>query len=71
MNAAGGRDADPAAGGRGVTPEDAERDFTKDISSGRANDPKNMAAMAVFLSGPGARNITEQTYNVDCGIIPR
>jgi NAD(P)-dependent dehydrogenase (short-subunit alcohol dehydrogenase family) len=36
----------------------------------RANDPEDIAAMAVFLAGPGARNITGQNYNVDGGIIP-
>ena len=56
---------------RGMSLEDAERDFTKDIPLGRANEPEDMAAMAVFLSGPGGRNITAQTYNVDCGLIPR
>ena len=51
--------------------EEAERDFTKDIPLGRANDPEDMAAMAVFLAGPGGRNITGQTYNIDCGLVPR
>ncbi len=37
---------------------------------GRANDPEDIAAMAVFLASPGARNITGQNYNVDGGIIP-
>jgi NAD(P)-dependent dehydrogenase (short-subunit alcohol dehydrogenase family) len=36
----------------------------------RANDPEDIAAMAVFLASPGARNITWQSYNVDGGIIP-
>ena len=56
---------------RGTTLEEAERAFTKNIPLGRANDPEDMAAMAVFLSGPGGRNITGQTYNVDCGLIPQ
>ena len=56
---------------RGISLADAERDFTKDIPLGRANDPEDMAAMAVFLAGPGARNITAQTYNVDSGLNPR
>jgi NAD(P)-dependent dehydrogenase (short-subunit alcohol dehydrogenase family) len=37
----------------------------------RANDPEDIAAMAVFLASPGARNITGQTYNVDGGLIPQ
>ena len=55
---------------RGIPMEDIERDFTSGIPLGRTNDPEDMAAMAVFLAGPGGRNITGQTYNVDCGIIP-
>ncbi len=56
---------------QGISVEEAERVFTKDIPLGRPNEPEDMAAMAVFLAGPGARNITGQTYNVDCGIVPR
>ena len=33
----------------------------------RVNDPSDIAAMAVFLASPGARNITGQAYNVDGG----
>jgi NAD(P)-dependent dehydrogenase (short-subunit alcohol dehydrogenase family) len=36
----------------------------------RANDPEDVAAMVVFLSSPGARNITGQSLNVDGGLIP-
>jgi len=36
----------------------------------RANDPEDIAAMVVFLAGPGARNITGQSFNVDGGLIP-
>jgi len=39
------------------------------VPLGRANDPEDIAAMAVFLSSPGARNITGQCYNVDGGLI--
>ncbi|MGA8401861.1 MAG: SDR family oxidoreductase [Stellaceae bacterium] len=35
----------------------------------RANTPDDIAAMAVFLAGPGARNITGQAYNVDGGLV--
>jgi NAD(P)-dependent dehydrogenase (short-subunit alcohol dehydrogenase family) len=42
----------------------------KDIPIQRANDPEDIAAMAVFLASPGARNITGQTYNVDGGLVP-
>ena len=39
------------------------------IPIGRANAPEDIAAMIVFLAGPGARNITGQTINVDGGLI--
>ena len=32
--------------------------------------PEDIAAMAVFLASPGARNITGQAYNVDGGLVP-
>jgi NAD(P)-dependent dehydrogenase (short-subunit alcohol dehydrogenase family) len=39
------------------------------IPLGRANDPEDVAALAVFLASAGARNITGQSFNVDGGII--
>ena len=39
-------------------------------TSTRANQPEDIAAMAVFLASPGARNITGQAYNVDGGLVP-
>ena len=39
------------------------------IPIGRPNDPEDIAAMAVFLAGPGARNITGQALNVDGGLV--
>ena len=42
----------------------------KGIPIGRANTPEDIAAMAVFLASPGARNITGQSYNVDGGLVP-
>jgi len=55
---------------RGVSIEEMQRLRAADIPLGRANDPEDIAAMAVFLASPGARNITGQNYNVDGGIIP-
>ena len=55
----------------GVSLEAMERERASVIPLGRANDPEDIAAMAVFLASPGARNITAQTYNVDGGIVPR
>ena len=54
----------------GVTVEEMERRRAAVIPLQRANDPEDIAAMAVFLASPGARNITGQSYNVDGGLIP-
>jgi NAD(P)-dependent dehydrogenase (short-subunit alcohol dehydrogenase family) len=54
----------------GITVAEMERRRADAIPLGRANDPEDIAAMAVFLASPGARNITGQTYNIDGGIIP-
>jgi len=54
----------------GVTPEEFDAQRVKAIPLQRANDAEDIAALAVFLASPGARNITGQTINVDGGIIP-
>ena len=41
----------------------------KPVPIGRPNTPEDIAAMAVFLASPGARNITGQSYNVDGGLV--
>ena len=53
----------------GVTVEEMERRRNAAIPLGRPNDPGDIAALAVFLASPGARNITGQSFNVDGGII--
>ena len=53
----------------GVTLEEMERRRAEVIPLKRANNPEDIAAMAVFLASPGARNITGQCYNVDGGLI--
>ena len=54
---------------KGKTEEEALADLARPIPIGRANTPEDIAAMAVFLAGPGARNITGQAYNVDGGLV--
>ena len=54
----------------GRTVEEIEADMVKSVPLKRANEPEDIAAMAVFLASPGARNITGQSYNVDGGLIP-
>ena len=39
------------------------------VPLGRLDDPEDIAAMAVFLAGPGGRNITGQTINIDGGLV--
>ena len=54
---------------RGVSVEEARAAAVKPIPLRRANDPADIAALAVFLASPGARNITGQCYNVDGGLV--
>jgi NAD(P)-dependent dehydrogenase (short-subunit alcohol dehydrogenase family) len=53
----------------GVSVEDMKRRRNAAIPLGRPNDPEDIAALAVFLASPGARNITGQSLNVDGGVI--
>ena len=53
----------------GVNISELEKQRIARIPIGRPNDPEDIAAMAVFLAGPGARNITGQAYNVDGGLV--
>lgn len=57
------------ATGAGITMEEAERRAVAAIPLKRANEPEDIAAMAVFLASPGARNITGQSIHVDGGLV--
>jgi NAD(P)-dependent dehydrogenase (short-subunit alcohol dehydrogenase family) len=54
---------------QGVTVDEMARRRNANIPLGRPNDPEDVAALAVFLASPGARNITGQSVNVDGGLI--
>jgi len=52
---------------RGISPAEMEAQKAAVIPIGRVNEPEDIAAMALFLAGPAARNITGQAFNVDGG----
>ena len=66
----GARNAVGRAAERGISVEQMMAEQERTIPIGRANTPDDIAAMAVFLASPGARNITGQSYNVDGGLVP-
>jgi NAD(P)-dependent dehydrogenase (short-subunit alcohol dehydrogenase family) len=66
----GARNAQMRAAERGVTVAQLQAEQEAGIPLARANAPEDIAAMAVFLASPGARNITGQAYNVDGGLVP-
>ena len=55
---------------QGISVDEARAKAARPIPIGRANEPEDIAAMAVFLASPGARNITGQAFNVDGGLVP-
>ena len=64
------RNAVERAAERGLSVAELHAQQEAGIPIGRANQPEDIAAMAVFLASPGARNITGQAYNVDGGLVP-
>jgi NAD(P)-dependent dehydrogenase (short-subunit alcohol dehydrogenase family) len=53
----------------GTTVEELKEGLKQMVPLGRLDEPEEIAAMAVFLAGPGARNITGQTINIDGGLV--
>ena len=53
----------------GIPLDELEERRSALIPTGRANEPEDIADMAAFLAGPGARNITGQAFNVDGGLV--
>jgi NAD(P)-dependent dehydrogenase (short-subunit alcohol dehydrogenase family) len=52
----------------GGTREQAEAKAVRSIPLRRANDPADIAALAVYLASDAARNVTGQSWNVDGGL---
>ena len=53
----------------GIPEDELRRRITETIPIGRFCEAQDIAAMAVFLAGPGGRNIAGQCLNVDGGLI--
>ena len=53
----------------GLKAKELKEMMLQEIPLGRANEPEDIAALVVFLSGPVSKNITGQAFNVDGGII--
>ena len=57
------------AGDTGTPVARLEEGLEQTIPLGRPNQPRDIAAMTVFLADPGGRNITGQTIDIDGGLI--
>ena len=53
----------------GTSRSDLREAMLEEIPLGRANEADDVSALAIFLAGPGSRNITGHAYNVDGGLI--
>ncbi|CAN5881791.1 SDR family oxidoreductase [soil metagenome] len=57
------------SGQRGTFEDWSAEKIRKVVPLGRWQEPEDIAAMAVFLASPAAKNITGQTINVDGGYV--
>ena len=65
----GGTSWEERAAEQGLSLQDYEQQRAAGIPIGRFNEPEDIAELALFLAGPGSRNITGQAYNVDGGLV--
>ncbi|MBL8805842.1 MAG: SDR family oxidoreductase [Rhodospirillales bacterium] len=56
---------DAKARSKGVPVADMEKLYTRQASLGRMVDADDIARMAVFLAGPGGRNVSGQALSID------
>ena len=52
------------------TREEVLKHYLRDVPTGQANDPREIALMVLFLSSEGGKNISGQSYNIDGGVVP-
>ena len=52
------------------TRDETLKHYLRDVPTGQANDPREIALMVLFLSSEGGRNISGQSYNIDGGAVP-
>ena len=52
------------------TREQVLKHYLRDVPTGKANEPREIALMVMFLSSEGGRNISGQSYNIDGGVVP-
>jgi len=53
----------------GISPEEAKKEFEREIRIGKLGDPKDLASLAAWFLSPHSRYITGQTISVDGGLI--
>jgi NAD(P)-dependent dehydrogenase (short-subunit alcohol dehydrogenase family) len=54
---------------RGITKDDARREFEDQAALGRLTEPEDVARTAVFLASDAAAGITGADVNVNSGVV--
>lgn len=53
----------------GISPEEARKEFEKEIKIGKLGDPDDLASLAAWLLSPHSKYVTGQTIAVDGGLV--